>query len=80
MRSEVRLAAWMPAMRAVASTSPFGRVPAVMAADGPVVGLEAMKMEQSIPAPRDGVVATVTAEVGTTIKSGHVLLTLEKPE
>ncbi len=45
-----------------------------------VVVLEAMKMEQSIPAPRDGVVATVTAEVGTTIKSGTVLLTLEKPE
>ena len=45
-----------------------------------VVVLEAMKMEQSIPAPRDGVVATVSAEVGTTIKSGTVLLTLEKPE
>ncbi|MFM2412028.1 MAG: hypothetical protein RLZZ587_361 [Actinomycetota bacterium] len=45
-----------------------------------VVVLEAMKMEQSIPAPRDGIVATVTAEVGTTIKSGTVLLTLEKPE
>ncbi|MEN9741008.1 MAG: hypothetical protein RLZ72_1274 [Actinomycetota bacterium] len=45
-----------------------------------VVVLEAMKMEQSIPAPRDGVIATVTAEVGTTIKSGTVLLTLEKPE
>jgi len=35
-------------------------------------------MEQSIPAPRDGVVASVGAEVGTTIKAGHVLITLEK--
>jgi acetyl-CoA/propionyl-CoA carboxylase, biotin carboxylase, biotin carboxyl carrier protein len=43
-----------------------------------VVVLEAMKMEQSIPAPRDGVVASVGAEVGTTIKAGHVLITLEK--
>ena len=45
-----------------------------------VVVLEAMKMEQSIPAPRDGIVATVGAEAGTTIKSGHVLLTLEKTD
>lgn len=43
-----------------------------------VVVLEAMKMEQSIPAPRDGVVASVGAEVGTTIKAGHGLITLEK--
>ena len=43
-----------------------------------VVVLEAMKMEQSIPAPRDGVVASVGAEVGTTIKAGHVLIMLEK--
>jgi acetyl-CoA/propionyl-CoA carboxylase biotin carboxyl carrier protein len=45
-----------------------------------VVVLEAMKMEQSISAPRDGVVATVSAEVGMTVKSGTVLLTLTKPE
>jgi acetyl-CoA/propionyl-CoA carboxylase biotin carboxyl carrier protein len=43
-----------------------------------VVVLEAMKMEQSISAPRDGVVASVGAEVGTTIKAGHILITLEK--
>ena len=45
-----------------------------------VVVLEAMKMEQAIAAPRDGVVAKVTAEVGTTVKAGHVLLSLEKAE
>jgi acetyl-CoA/propionyl-CoA carboxylase biotin carboxyl carrier protein len=43
-----------------------------------VVVLEAMKMEQAIAAPRDGVVAKVSAEVGTTVKSGFVLLSLEK--
>jgi len=43
-----------------------------------VVVLEAMKMEQAIAAPRDGVVAKVSAEVGTTVKAGFVLLSLEK--
>jgi len=45
-----------------------------------VVVLEAMKMEQAITAPRDGVVAKVSAEVGTTVKAGFVLLSLEKSE
>jgi len=45
-----------------------------------VVVLEAMKMEQAITAPRDGVVAKVSAEVGTTVKAGFVLLSLDKPE
>ena len=43
-----------------------------------VVVLEAMKMEQAIIASRDGVVAKVSAEVGTTVKAGFVLLSLEK--
>jgi len=43
-----------------------------------VVVLEAMKMEQAITATRDGVVAKVSAEVGTTVKAGFVLLSLEK--
>ncbi|CAB4865379.1 MAG: ATP-grasp domain-containing protein [Actinobacteria bacterium] len=43
-----------------------------------VVVLEAMKMEQAIAAPRDGIVAKVSAEVGTTVKAGFVLLSLEK--
>jgi biotin carboxyl carrier protein len=38
-----------------------------------------MKMEQAITASRDGVVAKVSAEVGTTVKAGFVLLSLEKP-
>jgi acetyl-CoA/propionyl-CoA carboxylase biotin carboxyl carrier protein len=45
-----------------------------------VVVLEAMKMEQAITAPRDGVVAKVSAEVGTTVKAGFVLLSLDKGE
>ncbi len=45
-----------------------------------VVVLEAMKMEQAITASRDGVVAKVSAEVGTTVKAGFVLLSLDKPE
>lgn len=45
-----------------------------------VVVLEAMKMEQAIAAPRDGVVAKVSAEVGTTVKAGFVLLSLDKGE
>lgn len=45
-----------------------------------VVVLEAMKMEQAITAPRDGVVTKVSAEVGTTVKAGFVLLSLEKSE
>ena len=43
-----------------------------------VVVLEAMKMEQAIAAPRDGVIAKLSAEVGTTVKAGFVLLSLEK--
>ncbi|RNE59109.1 acetyl/propionyl/methylcrotonyl-CoA carboxylase subunit alpha [Cryobacterium tepidiphilum] len=38
--------------------------------------LEAMKMEQPMTAHKDGVVGTIAAEVGTTVSSGHLLLTL----
>jgi acetyl-CoA/propionyl-CoA carboxylase biotin carboxyl carrier protein len=41
-----------------------------------LVVLEAMKMEQSITAPRDGYVAAIDAAVGQTVPAGHVLLTL----
>ena len=41
-----------------------------------VVVLEAMKMEQPIQAHRDGVVGTVDATPGTTVSSGHQLLTI----
>ena len=39
--------------------------------------LEAMKMENDIPAPVDGVVAAVLAQAGTTVKSDDVILTLK---
>jgi acetyl-CoA/propionyl-CoA carboxylase biotin carboxyl carrier protein len=42
-----------------------------------VIVLEAMKMEQQVPAPRDGFVRNINAEVGTTISNGHLLLTIE---
>ena len=44
-----------------------------------VVVLEAMKMEQSIYAPHDGVVAGVDAPIGQTVPSGHLLLEV-KPD
>jgi acetyl-CoA/propionyl-CoA carboxylase biotin carboxyl carrier protein len=42
-----------------------------------VIVLEAMKMEQQVPAPRDGFVRNINAEVGTTVSNGHLLLTIE---
>jgi acetyl-CoA/propionyl-CoA carboxylase biotin carboxyl carrier protein len=39
-----------------------------------VLVLEAMKMEQPITAHKDGTIANVTAVVGSTVSSGHVLL------
>ena len=39
-----------------------------------VVVLEAMKMEQSIYAPHDGIVLSSDAPVGQTVPSGHQLL------
>jgi acetyl-CoA/propionyl-CoA carboxylase biotin carboxyl carrier protein len=41
-----------------------------------VVVLEAMKMEQSIYAPHDGVVTGIDAPVGQTVPSGHALLSV----
>ena len=42
-----------------------------------VVVLEAMKMEQSLTAHKDGVIAKIDAPVGTTVSSGHVLLNIQ---
>ena len=42
-----------------------------------VVVLEAMKMEQPLTAHKDGTVAKIDATVGTTVSSGHQLLTIE---
>jgi acetyl-CoA/propionyl-CoA carboxylase biotin carboxyl carrier protein len=41
-----------------------------------VVVLEAMKMEQPITAHKDGTVGAIDATVGTTVSSGHQLLTI----
>ena len=38
--------------------------------------IEAMKMETEIPAPQDGVVATVVAAQGATVQTDEVLLTM----
>ncbi|TFD74041.1 ATP-grasp domain-containing protein [Cryobacterium sp. Sr8] len=38
--------------------------------------LEAMKMEQPLMAHKDGVIGSIGAEVGTTVSSGHLLLTV----
>jgi acetyl-CoA/propionyl-CoA carboxylase biotin carboxyl carrier protein len=41
-----------------------------------VLVLEAMKMEQPIVAHKDGVITGINAAVGTTVSSGHLLLTI----
>jgi acetyl-CoA/propionyl-CoA carboxylase biotin carboxyl carrier protein len=41
-----------------------------------VLVLEAMKMEQPITAHKDGTINSVSAAVGTTVSSGHVLLNI----
>jgi acetyl-CoA/propionyl-CoA carboxylase biotin carboxyl carrier protein len=41
-----------------------------------VLVLEAMKMEQPVSAHRDGTVSGIDASVGTTVSSGHVLLSI----
>ncbi|GAA4265411.1 acetyl/propionyl/methylcrotonyl-CoA carboxylase subunit alpha [Frondihabitans peucedani] len=41
-----------------------------------VLVLEAMKMEQPVAAHRDGTVTGIDATVGTTVSSGHVLLSI----
>ena len=43
----------------------------------PLAILEAMKMEHTLTAPRDGVVAEVLAREGSRVSDGDLLLTLE---
>jgi biotin carboxyl carrier protein len=38
--------------------------------------LEAMKMENDIPAPQDGVVASVNVQKGASVAAGDVIVTL----
>jgi len=42
--------------------------------------MEAMKMEMTLEAPRDGVVAEVSAEVDALVADGEMLLALEEIE
>jgi 3-methylcrotonyl-CoA carboxylase alpha subunit len=42
--------------------------------------MEAMKMEMTLEAPRDGVVAEVNFEAGALVSDGEILLTLQEQE
>ena len=71
-----------------ALTAPMpGKIIAVKAKAGdsvkagdPLIIMEAMKMEMTLEAPRDGVVAEVTAEVDALVADGEMLLALEEIE
>ena len=43
----------------------------------PVAVIEALKMENDVPAPQDGVVASVDVKSGDSVKTDQVLLTLK---
>jgi biotin carboxyl carrier protein len=49
----------------------------VVKAGDPVVLVEAMKMQNALPAPRDGRVARLLFHAGDNANRGDVLLTLE---
>ena len=42
-----------------------------------IVILEAMKMENPIPAPRDGTITSITVTKGATVEAGQVLATIQ---
>ena len=42
-----------------------------------IVILEAMKMENEIPAPRDGTITSITVTKGATVEAGQVLATIQ---
>ncbi len=48
-----------------------------MQAGDPVVLVEAMKMQNNLPAPRDGRIARLMFKAGDNVNRGDVLLTLE---
>ena len=74
------------AASANALTAPMpGKIIAVKAKAGdsvkagdPLIIMEAMKMEMTLEAPRDGVVAEVSAEVEALVADGEMLLALEE--
>ena len=66
------------------STSMPGRVLRILVAEGeaveknqPVLIIEAMKMENEMKAPADGVVASVLVQEGQTVEAGCALLKVE---
>ena len=69
-------------------TAPMpGRVAQLLVAPGdrvrrgqPVMVVEAMKMEHTIAAPRDGVVAAVHYRAGDLVEEGALLLALAEPD
>ncbi len=71
-----------------ALTAPMpGKIIAVNAKAGdsvkagdPLIVMEAMKMEMTLEAPRDGMVAEVTAQVDALVTDGEMLLSLEEIE
>ena len=71
-----------------ALTAPMpGKIIAVKAKAGdsvkagdPLIIMEAMKMEMTLEAPRDGVVAEVTTEVDALVTDGEMILSLEQIE
>ena len=66
----------MPGIVKVLSASPKRKV----TAGDTLVIIEAMKMEHSLTASRDGVVSDVTVSVGQQVEAGEVLLTLEETD
>jgi biotin carboxyl carrier protein len=46
----------------------------------PVLVLEAMKMQNNLPAPRDGRVASLDSQPGNNVNRGDILLTLDERE
>ncbi|MBI2932100.1 MAG: biotin/lipoyl-binding protein [Planctomycetes bacterium] len=47
-----------------------------VAKDQPVLTLDAMKLENELPAPRDGVVRSVKVQPGTPVEKGQVLVVI----
>jgi len=52
----------------------------VVAAGDRLAILEAMKMEHTLTAPRDGIVAEVLALAGSQVEAGAALICLEEDE
>ena len=67
-----RVAAYIPGVICRVFVSPGPRV----RRGDPLVVLEAMKMQNTINAPRDGTVKTIAVKKGEIVPKGHVLVEL----